>query len=73
MEVGKGAWTMDDQDQRMETQPEFDWISGLRIGGIVGAVIGLLLGLGLGGYPFIWLLIGAGSGGFLGAKMAPRW
>ncbi len=51
----------------------YDWINGMRVGAIVGAVLGTLLGLALGGFPFIWLIVGSALGGFLGAKMAPRW
>jgi uncharacterized protein YcfJ len=52
---------------------EYDWINGMRIGIITGALLGLLVGLEVGGFPFVWFIIGAASGGFLGAKMAPRW
>lgn len=54
-------------------RPNYDWINGMRIGIIVGAILGILIGLELGGFPFIWLIVGGGAGGFLGAKMAPRW
>ena len=56
-----------------EGHTNYDWINGMRIGIIVGAIVGILVGLQLGGFPFIWLVIGGGLGGFLGAKMAPRW
>lgn len=64
---------MDDQDHRTEGRTDYDWIHGMRIGMIVGAVLGLLVGWSLGGFPVVWLIIGAAAGGFLGAKMAPRW
>ena len=62
---------MDDQDHK--TEGSTDWIQGLRIGIIVGAVLGLLLGWSLGGFPVVWLIIGAATGGYVGAKMAPLW
>lgn len=64
---------MDDQGHKTEGSANHDWIHGMRIGTIVGAVLGLLLGWSLGGFPVVWLIIGAAAGGFLGAKMAPRW
>ena len=64
---------MDDQEHQTEGRTEYDWINGMRIGIIIGAVLGLLLGWSLGGFPVVWLIIGAAAGGFLGAKMAPRW
>jgi uncharacterized protein YcfJ len=64
---------MDDQYDRTQDRTEYDWINGMRIGIIIGAVIGLLLGLATGGFPAIWLIIVGAAGGFIGAKMAPRW
>jgi uncharacterized protein YcfJ len=63
---------MDDDDKR-QGRNDYDWINGMRIGMIVGAIVGVLIGVALGGFPFIWFIIGTASGGYLGAKMAPRW
>ena len=64
---------MDDQDRERQGRTNYDWINGMRVGIVVGAVLGLLLGLAIGGFPFIWLIVGGACGGYLGAKMAPRW
>ncbi len=61
-------------DRRNEPgHTNYDWINGMRVGILVGAILGLLIGLATGVFPFIWLLLGGGVGGFLGAKMAHRW
>ncbi|MEA2001779.1 MAG: hypothetical protein U9N84_07845 [Actinomycetota bacterium] len=64
---------MDEQKHKAQGRTNYDWVNGMRIGIIVGAAVGLLLGLAIGGLPAIWLIIGGAAGGFVGAKMAPRW
>jgi len=64
---------MDDQYNRTQDPTEYDWSNGMRIGVIIGSAVGLLLGFSLAGLPAIWLIIGGAAGGFLGARMAPRW
>ncbi len=61
------------EDDKPQDRTDYDWINGMRIGMIVGAVLGILIGLALGSFPYIWLVVGSASGGYLGAKMAPRW
>ncbi len=61
------------EDDKPQGHTNYDWINGMRIGMIVGAVLGILIGLAVGWFPFIWLVVGSASGGYLGAKMAPRW
>lgn len=51
----------------------YDWINGMRVGILFGAIVGLLVWFLVGGFPILWLIVGAACGGFLGAKMAPRW
>ena len=63
---------MDDQHDK-QGRTNYDWINGMRVGIIVGGTLGLLLGWAINGFPFIWLLGGGAAGGFLGAKLAPRW
>lgn len=64
---------MADQGSNKPGHTNYDWINGMRVGILVGAILGLLVGLAVGWLPFIWLLIGGGAGGYLGAQMAHRW
>lgn len=63
---------MDEEDRR-QGHTNYDWINGMRVGMIVGAIVGILIGVSLGSFPFIWFIVGTAIGGYIGAKMAPRW
>lgn len=60
-------------DEQRQGRTNYDWINGMRVGIIVGAIVGLLIGLAIGWFPFVWFVVGAAAGGFLGAKLADRW
>lgn len=62
---------MEDGDKQGRTN--YDWVNGMRVGFLVGAIVGFIVGWGLNIFPFLLMVIGAGVGGYLGAKMANRW
>ncbi|MDJ0925778.1 MAG: hypothetical protein QNJ77_14575 [Acidimicrobiia bacterium] len=63
---------MDDQHHE-QGRTNYDWISGMRVGILVGGLLGLVLGWAFDAFPFIWLIVGGAAGGFLGAQLARRW
>ena len=60
-------------DEQRQGRTNYDWINGMRVGIIVGGILGIIVGVVVDWLPFMWLVLGAAAGGFLGARLANRW
>jgi uncharacterized membrane protein YfcA len=61
---------------RMDDEPQgrtnYDWVNGLRVGILAGGLLAGLIGWAIGQLPFVWMVIGAAIGGYIGVRMARR-
>jgi len=60
-------------EQQRQGRTNYDWVNGMRVGILVGGIAGILIGWVVGSIPLVFVLLGAATGGFLGARLANRW